>query len=258
MPKRFTDTDKFKKHFVRGLQPPYKLLWLYITDECSAAGIWEVDIEVAQIRLGVKLKKSTAESEFRHKIHLLDDGKKWFIPSFIEFQYGQLQENNRAHTQIIATLKKFLLLDENLVVKPLTSPLQGDKDMVMDKDKVMEQVMVMDKERKSEKLKNVVMPFETETFTTIWQEWKNYKRDEHKFSYKSIQSEQATLNELATLSGGDEMQSIKIILQSMANGWKGLFALNNSNGNRNIQNQERIGSIRQKLSETIGNIADSL
>ena len=55
MAKRFTDTEKWKKPFIRGLQGAYKLLWLYICDDCDHAGIWQVDIEVAQIRIGEKM-----------------------------------------------------------------------------------------------------------------------------------------------------------------------------------------------------------
>lgn len=230
MAKRFTDTEKWKKHFIRGLQAPYKLLWVYLMDEVSAAGIWDVDIDVAQLRLGVKLKKETAENLFREKIVLLDKGKKWFVPSFIDFQYGQLSEANRAHTQIILTLKKFNLIDDFFKVKPLTSPLQGDMDMVMVKD--MEMVMDMDMDKvmgkEGEPEKKVTMPY-GEEFYQMWQIWKDYKKREFSFKYKSPQSEQAAINELMQLSGGIEDIADKIIKQSMAKGWKGFFELKENN-----------------------------
>ena len=47
MAKRFTDTDKWKKGFIRNLPAKYKLLWLYILDDCNHAGVWETDFEVA-------------------------------------------------------------------------------------------------------------------------------------------------------------------------------------------------------------------
>ena len=55
MAKRFTDTEKWKKPFIRGLEGAYKLLWLYICDDCDHAGIWQVDLEVASIRIGEPL-----------------------------------------------------------------------------------------------------------------------------------------------------------------------------------------------------------
>jgi len=58
-----------------------------------------------------------------------------------------------------------------------------------------------------------------------WLKWKDYKKKEFRFSYKSEVSEQAAKNELINLSGGDEKTAIKIIEQSIANGWKGFFKL---------------------------------
>ena len=57
--------------------------------------------------------------------------------------------------------------------------------------------------------------------------WRNfdYKKKQFKFTYRTTQSELATLKELLILSKGHEDIAIKIINQSMANGWKGLFNL---------------------------------
>jgi hypothetical protein len=59
----------------------------------------------------------------------------------------------------------------------------------------------------------------------MWVSWKDYKKKEFKFTYKTKQSERAALKELLTLSKGHEDIAIKIINQSLANGWKGLFNL---------------------------------
>lgn len=139
MAKRFTDTDKWKKPFIRGLEGAYKLLWFYIIDDCDHAGIWQVDIEVAELRIGEKLDIYKALEQFSDKIIPFSNGEKWFIPAFIDFQYGELNPENRAHGSVLNQLKKYNLLKDN---KPLTSPLQGDKDM--DKDKEMK----MDKDLK--------------------------------------------------------------------------------------------------------------
>ena len=139
MAKRFTDTEKWKKPFIRNLKASYKLLWLYICDDCDHSGIWQVDIEVAEIRIGEKLDINKAKQYFADKIIILDNGSKWFLPSFIEFQYPSgLNENNKAHTAIIKTLERYKT--EIDAFKDLTSPLQGDMDMVMVKDMVMDKV----------------------------------------------------------------------------------------------------------------------
>jgi len=131
MAKRFTDTNKWKKPFLRSMKAPYKLLWLYILDECDHAGIWQVDFEVAQIKTGEKLNKAAALAAFGDRIFEFDGGQKWFVFDFIEFQYGTLNPLNRAHFSVITLLNKYGIDWEN---KPLTSPLQGAKDKDMDKD----------------------------------------------------------------------------------------------------------------------------
>jgi len=138
MAKRFTDTEKWKKPFIRGLQGAYKLLWLYICDDCDHAGIWQVDIEVAAIRIGEKIDSKEAIKSFDEKIIIFDKGNKWFIPSFLEFQYPSgLNPDNRAHNSVIILLEKYNLRISNN--KPLISPSEGSMDMVkdMDKDKDM-------------------------------------------------------------------------------------------------------------------------
>ena len=136
MAKRFTDTEKWKKPFIRGLQGAYKLLWLYICDDCDHAGIWQVDIEVAAIRIGEKIDSKEAIKSFDEKIIIFDKGNKWFIPSFLEFQYPSgLNPDNRAHNSVIILLEKYNLRISNN--KPLISPSEGSMDMVKDMDKDM-------------------------------------------------------------------------------------------------------------------------
>lgn len=151
MAKRFIDTDIFKKPYIRGLQAPYKLLWLYILTDCNHAGLWDVEIDVAQLKLGVKVKESDALIAFAGKVIVVKTGEKWFIPSFIEFQYGKLNPENRAHASVINLLSAHnLYFDGELVLlgkeenKGLTSPSEGckdiDKDKELDKDKEVARV----------------------------------------------------------------------------------------------------------------------
>lgn len=147
MAKRFTDTNKYKKPFIRGLQGAYKLLWDFLYHDCDHAGIWIVDFEIAQSYIGKDMPVNSKHAliyfnEDEQRIIEIDGGKKWFIPSFIEFQYGQLTEKNRAHASVITILLKHNLIDSSFKIKtnkPPTSPLQGGKDMDMDKELVMEQ-----------------------------------------------------------------------------------------------------------------------
>ncbi len=123
MAKRFTDTDKWKKPFLKGLPAAYKLLWFYICDDCDHAGIWQVDIEVACLRIGEDVTVEEAIKVLGDKIKVISNGEKWFIPSFIEFQYPSgLNPSNNGHAGVIKLLNKYGL---NGQIKPLMSPSQG-------------------------------------------------------------------------------------------------------------------------------------
>lgn len=101
----------------------------------------------------------------------------------------------------------------------------------------------------------LIKPFSQDEFLTQWEVWKDYKAKEHKFKYKTIQSEQAALGELNKISAGNHKTAIKILHQSMANGWKGIFELNhkqnNQNGNRNNGNTRTDSDIKQAVNGRI-------
>ena len=91
MAKRMTDTNKWRKGFIKSLPSAYKLFWIYLTDECDHAGIWHVEMDIAQIRTGEDLDIGKAIELFGEKIVPFDRGEKWFLPDFIDFQYGELK-----------------------------------------------------------------------------------------------------------------------------------------------------------------------
>lgn len=221
MAKRFTDSEKWNKRFIRGLKPVYKLLWLFICDECNHAGIWEVDMESAQLKIGGKISEADAIKFFGSKIVVIDRGLKWFIPSFIEFQYVELSEKNRAHDKVIFLLRRYGLLDDkNNVNKPLWGVAKAPMDM--EEEEAMEEEEVKEEE---EEAKQLVFPFTSEEFIQTWDLWNEYRKAEHKLKFKSTHSEQAALYQLSKLSSGDELLAKDIIIQSMARSWQGLFPL---------------------------------
>ncbi len=134
-----TDTDKWKKRFLRELKPQHKLLWFYILDDCNHAGIWDVDIEVASIRVGEELIYDMLPQAFLDKIVIFDNGDKWFIPDFIDFQYGELNPNSNVHKSVIALLEKYNLQGYVKGSQGVETTLQDkdkDKDIVKVKAKV--------------------------------------------------------------------------------------------------------------------------
>ena len=124
MAKRFTDTEKWKKGFVRRLPPAYKLLWLYMLDDCDNAGVWQVEVEVASIRLGVKVNENEALKLFGNNVISFDEGTKWFIKEFVKFQQGvnhisELNDNSNPHKSILRIVEQYnlLSLEDNPIVE---------------------------------------------------------------------------------------------------------------------------------------------
>lgn len=214
MAKRFTDTNKYKKPFIRGLQGAYKLLWDYLYHDCDHAGIWIVDFEIAQLYIGsdMQVNKKDAITFFNadeKRIIEIDNGKKWFIPSFIEFQYGELSENNRAHLSVITILKKYNLYK----IKPLKSPLQGGKD----KEKEMVKEMVKELGLK-------------EDFENLIFRWLKYKSEKGQ-TYKET-GLKTMIEKLNKLSGSNYENAELIINDAIGNNYAGFFGLKETQKNK--------------------------
>jgi len=79
---------------------------------------------------------------------------------------------------------------------------------------------------------SVVLPFESDEFLDAWTEWKEYKRTDHRFKYKTAQSEQRALMKLQN-EYTDQNEAIDAIHRAIANGWKGLVFKQSKNGRAN-------------------------
>lgn len=65
--------------------------------------------------------------------------------------------------------------------------------------------------------------FNIDEFRDAWQTWKQYKKEEHRFNYKSTISEQTTIHKLHQDTNGSAKHAIIAIGNAIARGWKGIF-----------------------------------
>lgn len=135
MAKRFTDSDKWDDPWFLDLPNGHKLLWIFILDKCNHAGIFKVSKRSIDFHLETETDLEEIKKVFKKRIHIINE-QKWFITKFIEYQYGELQKNNRVHNSVIQLLKK------EGVFKVYQQTLIGakDKDIYKDKDKVKDKV----------------------------------------------------------------------------------------------------------------------
>ena len=141
MAKRFIDTKIWDKAWFRKLDTNSKLMWIYILTKCDHAGILDGDWEAASFFIGYNINNfEDLPKEIKEKLISIKKDQ-YFIPTFIEYQYGQLRSNSRPHLSVIKRLRD----------KGLNNYLQGvminnqtlkdkakDKDKVEDKDKTKE------------------------------------------------------------------------------------------------------------------------
>lgn len=76
------------------------------------------------------------------------------------------------------------------------------------------------------------LSFALNAFQPILYEWICYRK-EIKKSFKSIKSVQAAYKQLYELSDGNPSIAMKIVEQSIASSWQGLFPLKQNDNNRN-------------------------
>jgi hypothetical protein len=69
----------------------------------------------------------------------------------------------------------------------------------------------------------IVMPWESDEFASAWREWKEYKRVEKRFTFKSPKTEQTALHKIHQDAEGNEHLAVFAIATSIANGWSGIF-----------------------------------
>lgn len=90
-------------------------------------------------------------------------------------------------------------------------------------------------------------PF-SENFRSVWNSWIDYKKNELKKSFKLLRTQQAAFRHLVELAKSNEITAQKIIEQSIANQWTGLFELKNNNNGSGTK-QTRIENFEQGFRE---------
>lgn len=92
------------------------------------------------------------------------------------------------------------------------------------------------------------LPFNSKRFSNAWSLWKDYKKKDFRFTFKSAISESSALSKLHKMSEENEENALLIIEQSVANGWKGFFELSKSqNKKSNEPSQDYMLNLKSRL-----------
>lgn len=83
--------------------------------------------------------------------------------------------------------------------------------------------------------------FDSKIFIAQWNLYKVFRKKKHRFTFLDNDSENRKLTELFNLSNEDEKFAIKIIQNSIDNGYKGLFLPKNLNNGKSTHNNSNNG-----------------
>lgn len=218
------------------------VLPLYYNDILGATQDWLDEEFGAYMRLLIyQWDKGFIPSEMVRLKKIADSAEKnWTVLSkkFTPDEQGFLKNS---------VMEKIRIKRESFLNHQLENGIQGGRPKTQIKPKYKPKQKPLEKEIENEKeieLENeIVMPFTSENFRVLWQNWKKYRLQEFKQTYKSGQSEQAALAHLAKLSGGNEENAFAVITQSISNQWRGLFELKNyANGKNGTGTKKITGS----------------
>lgn len=240
MANRFTNTSKWQDDWFLSLSNDYRIIWQYLNDHCSIVGVWKKGVKHLNYFCNTSITEDELKKNFAEKI--IDCGEYFFIPSFLKDQYpGKLNEKSgkpiiQGVFKEIRALNLFSIIKESLgddflIIK---ESLDNDCEIIKEKEtgngkgngkrKLEKEIGGVGE--KIEKLE-VILPFHEPEFERAWNGWKEYKKAQFKFTFKGEHSEQIALKGLAELARNDCTTALRIIEQSMANGWKGFFELKN-------------------------------
>lgn len=134
MAKRFIDTKIWDKAWFRKLSTKNKLVWIYLLGKCDHAGIWDADWELAEFIIGESVTYDELPNVIKDKMEHIKGEEQYFIPSFIDFQYGELKEHSKPHMSVLKRLNEKHLKIKGLKRVSIT-PKDKDKVKVKKKDK---------------------------------------------------------------------------------------------------------------------------
>ena len=137
MAKRFIDTKIWDKAWFRKLSTKNKLVWIYLLGKCDHAGIWDADWEAAEFLIGEWVDYNELPTEITSKMEYIKGDDQYFIPKFIEFQYGVLKANSKPHLSVI----------KRLTDKDLIKGIESVGVTLKAKDKAKDKVEVKEREQ---------------------------------------------------------------------------------------------------------------
>lgn len=101
MAKRMSETEKWKDPWFSNLENDWKLIWLYLLDDCTHAGIYQINIPLLNFHCRTSITLEDLLDKFHSRLIQLSDDKI-FIHKFIIYQYGVDFKSSKAKAVLSA------------------------------------------------------------------------------------------------------------------------------------------------------------
>ncbi len=210
--KRFVATEIWAKPWFQDLAPHLKCLWQYLCASCDCAGVWEMNWKMASLCIG---KNVTAEDLKHLAGRVAVFGGKMVVGGFIEFQYGRLSEDCKAHNPIFRTLAKHSLS------KGYAEAIHSLKEKEEDQEEEKESETDRGDARGVKPIEPSAFPpeLDSQNFRDAWDRWAEYRKQARLKPYTPIGAT-SQLTQLAKLGSA---RAIAAIENSIANAYQGIF-----------------------------------
>lgn len=226
--KRFTETTKWADPWFMDLAPRWKLVWLYLLDQCDNAGVWVPNIKLASVQIGERFQSQEALRVFSGRICVLPSGK-WRIIGFIKFQFGVLSRACKPHIPVFRLLESHGISEvhseESTGIQRVSIPYPKGINTLEEKEKEEDKDKEGDKgvqrEKGIEKTPIETLAENGLDSSEIIESWKNW--EQHRREIKKPLTPTATQQQIAALIDMGEQRAIAAIRHSIASGWRGIF-----------------------------------
>lgn len=225
----------------------YMDLILFQFDKGSLPNDIEELANICRVRISeFNMFKQVFEQVLKHKFVINDEGR--LINEFANEIITKRQKfiEKRSNAGKLSYVLKYFRANFK-ITKKLEKFIKDNIDLDFDikNEQVLKQVFKQiselyinedeDEDENKNEDRKIIFPYETENFKKYWQIYKEYRKKEHGFKYKGITSEQAALKKISEISNSED-EAVAIIMQTIENGWKGLFELKDKrNGKGNDQ-----------------------
>lgn len=150
MARRFTDTEKWRDDWWGPLSNDYRMIWLYLVDSCSIAGIWKKDFRSLNFNCNTNISEEKFVEVFGQR--MVDRGNYFFIPKFLRFQCPKGLNSNKP--AILSIVKE---IEQNNLIEIVHESLGNDFLIIKDKGKGKGMVKDKEQEKKKESGENFII-----------------------------------------------------------------------------------------------------